>query len=179
MLTSDKGFEDWKDILHDEVKAAAVLDRLLRRCHIVNTRGNGCRMRRHKDLSKAMHPTASRAVDTSIPIDGGPSRRHSCATVSRSSSSAVTSTANSQFGPASTSVKGSGTCPCLCWSGLSHSGHDRHIGTTGHDKGQACARGEFTRRGLLGAAEGRVARRDRPGACDDRYLDALQHLEFA
>ena len=63
VLTSNKGFEDWGDILHDEVMAAALLDRLLHRCHIVNIRGNSYRMRRHKDLSKAIHPTASRAVD--------------------------------------------------------------------------------------------------------------------
>ena len=63
VLTSNKGFEDWGDILHDEVMAAALLDRLLHRCHIANTRGNSYRMRRHKDLSKAIHPTASRAVD--------------------------------------------------------------------------------------------------------------------
>ena len=42
--------------------AAALLDRLLHRCHIVNIRGNSYRMRRHMELSKAIHPTASRAV---------------------------------------------------------------------------------------------------------------------
>ena len=39
-----------------------LLDRLLHRCHIVNIRGNSYRMRRHMELSKAIHPTASRAV---------------------------------------------------------------------------------------------------------------------
>ena len=63
VLTSNKGFENWGDILHDEVMAAALPDRLLYRCQIVNIRGNSYRMRRHKDLSKANHPTASRAVD--------------------------------------------------------------------------------------------------------------------
>ena len=63
MLTSNKGFEDWGDILHDEVMAAALLDRLLHHCHIVNIRGNSYRMRCHKDLFKAIHPTTSRAVD--------------------------------------------------------------------------------------------------------------------
>ena len=62
VLTSNKEFEDWGDILHDEFMAAALPDRLLHRCHIVNIRGNSYRMRRHKDLSKAVHPTASRAV---------------------------------------------------------------------------------------------------------------------
>ena len=56
--TSNRGFEDWEDILHDEVMAAALPDR----CHIVNIGGNCYRMRRHKDL-KAIHPTASKEVD--------------------------------------------------------------------------------------------------------------------
>ena len=64
MLTSNKGFEQWGEILHDEVMAAALLDRLLHRCHMVNIRGNSYRMRRHAELSKAIHPT-----------DPGPSRR--------------------------------------------------------------------------------------------------------
>ena len=63
VLTSNKGFEHWGEILHDEVMAAALLDRLLHRCHIVNIRGNSYRMRRHMELSKSIHPTASRAVD--------------------------------------------------------------------------------------------------------------------
>ena len=60
VVTSNKGFEQWGEILHDEVMAAALLDRLLHRCHIVNIRGNSYRMRRHMELSKAIHPTASR-----------------------------------------------------------------------------------------------------------------------
>ena len=62
VLTSNQGFERWGEILHDEVMAAALLDRLLHRCHIVNIRGNSYRMRRHAELSKAIHPTASRAA---------------------------------------------------------------------------------------------------------------------
>ena len=61
--TSNRGIEDWADILHDEVIAAALPDRLPHRCHIVNIGGNSYRMRRRKDLSKAIHPAASRAVD--------------------------------------------------------------------------------------------------------------------
>ena len=62
VLTSNKGFEEWGEILHDEVMAAALLDRLLHRCHIVNIRGNSYRMRDHRELSKTIHPTAARAV---------------------------------------------------------------------------------------------------------------------
>ena len=62
MLTANKGFEEWGEILHDEVMAAALLDRLLHRCHIVNIRGNSYRIRGHRELSKTIHPTAARAV---------------------------------------------------------------------------------------------------------------------
>ena len=63
LLTSNKGFEHWGEILHDEVMAAALLDRLLHRCHLGNIRGNSYRMRGHMELSKAIHPTAARAAD--------------------------------------------------------------------------------------------------------------------
>ena len=36
VLTSNKGFEEWGQILGDEVMAAALIDRLLHHCHIVN-----------------------------------------------------------------------------------------------------------------------------------------------
>ncbi len=62
VLTSNKGFEEWGRVLGDEVMAAALLDRLPHRCHIVNIRGNSYRMRRHADLSKAIHPGAARDV---------------------------------------------------------------------------------------------------------------------
>jgi len=54
VLTSNKGFEDWGGVLGDEVMAAALIDRLLHHCHIVNIRGNSFRMRQHADLSKAL-----------------------------------------------------------------------------------------------------------------------------
>ena len=60
VLTSNKGFEEWGRILGDEVMAAALLDRVLHRCHIVNIRGNSYRMRRHAELSRAIHPSANR-----------------------------------------------------------------------------------------------------------------------
>ncbi len=55
VLTSNKGFEDWGQILGDEVMAAAFIDRLLHHCHIVNIRGNSYRMRHHTELSKVLH----------------------------------------------------------------------------------------------------------------------------
>ena len=55
VLTSNKGFEDWGQILGDEVMAAALIDRLLHHRHIVNIRGNSYRMRHHTELSKNLH----------------------------------------------------------------------------------------------------------------------------
>ena len=52
VLTSNKGFEEWGQILGDEVMAAALIDRLLHHCHIVNIRSSSYRMRKHIDLSK-------------------------------------------------------------------------------------------------------------------------------
>src|SRR3954471_6027419 len=47
VLTSNKSFEEWGEIFGDEVMAAALIDRLLHHCHIVNVRGNSYRMRHH------------------------------------------------------------------------------------------------------------------------------------
>ena len=41
VLISNKGFEHWSEILHDEVVVGALLDRLRHRSHIVNIWGNG------------------------------------------------------------------------------------------------------------------------------------------
>ena len=54
-----------EEILHDEVTASALLDRLLRR-RIVNIRGNSYRVRRDAELSKAIHPLANRIDPASI-----------------------------------------------------------------------------------------------------------------
>ena len=56
VLTSNKGFEDWGSVLGDEVMAAALIDRLLHHCQIVNIRGNSYRMRHHQDLLRAGRP---------------------------------------------------------------------------------------------------------------------------
>ncbi len=71
VLTSNKGFEEWGRILGDEVMAAALLDRVLHRCHIVNIRGNSYRMRRHAELSRAIHPSVNRR-HTEHPASGEP-----------------------------------------------------------------------------------------------------------
>jgi DNA replication protein DnaC len=59
VLTSNKGFEEWGEVLGDEVMAAALIDRVLHHCHLVNIRGNSYRMRGHADLLRGLEPTDS------------------------------------------------------------------------------------------------------------------------
>lgn len=54
VLTSNKGFEDWGEIFLDEVMAAALIDRILHHCHLVNIRGNSYRMRAHMSLHQTL-----------------------------------------------------------------------------------------------------------------------------
>jgi DNA replication protein DnaC len=53
VLTSNKSFEEWGEIFGDEVMAAALIDRLLHHCHIVNVRGNSYRLRHHAGFARA------------------------------------------------------------------------------------------------------------------------------
>jgi DNA replication protein DnaC len=55
VLTSNKSFEEWGDIFGDEVMAAALIDRLVHHCHIVNVRGNSFRMRQHRELWQSLN----------------------------------------------------------------------------------------------------------------------------
>jgi len=48
ILTSNKGFGEWGDVLGDSVIATAILDRLLHHSHIVNIRGESYRLREKK-----------------------------------------------------------------------------------------------------------------------------------
>jgi DNA replication protein DnaC len=56
ILTSNKSFSEWGEIFGDEVMAAALVDRLVHHCHIVNIRGNSYRMRHHTELRAALTP---------------------------------------------------------------------------------------------------------------------------
>ena len=56
VLTSNKGFEEWGQVLGDEVMAAALIDRVLHHCHIVSIRGNSYRMRHHRSAWKQSEP---------------------------------------------------------------------------------------------------------------------------
>jgi DNA replication protein DnaC len=48
VLTSNKGFAEWGEVLGDPVVAAAILDRLLHHSHVLNIRGESYRLREKK-----------------------------------------------------------------------------------------------------------------------------------
>jgi DNA replication protein DnaC len=54
ILTSNKSYEEWGEVFGDEVMAAALIDRLVHHCHIVNIRGNSFRLREHRELSRGL-----------------------------------------------------------------------------------------------------------------------------
>jgi DNA replication protein DnaC len=62
VLTSNKGFEEWGEVLGDDVMAAALIDRVLHHCHLVNIRGNSYRMRHHADLYQTLRADAESAT---------------------------------------------------------------------------------------------------------------------
>src|SRR5262249_32231917 len=74
VLTSNKGFEDWGDVFGDDVMAAALIDRILHHCHLVNIRGNSYRLREHPELYRPLQSD----VEASEPIRR--SRRSKAAT---------------------------------------------------------------------------------------------------
>jgi DNA replication protein DnaC len=65
VLTSNKGFEEWGEILGDDVMAGALIDRLMHHCHVVNIRGNSYRMREHTDLWHAISSKNEDQANTS------------------------------------------------------------------------------------------------------------------
>lgn len=66
VLTSNKGFEEWGAVLGDDVMAAALIDRVLHHCHVVNIRGNSYRMRHHMELHQALRSDLDDATGTPL-----------------------------------------------------------------------------------------------------------------
>ena len=64
VLTSNKGFEDWGTVFGDDVMAAALIDRVLHHCHLVNIRGNSYRMREHTELYRALQSDLEPSADS-------------------------------------------------------------------------------------------------------------------
>ena len=71
VLTSNKGCEEWDEILGADVMAAALIDRLLHHCHLVNIRGNSYRMREHTELSRALLSDVESSAETVRPSRRG------------------------------------------------------------------------------------------------------------
>ena len=56
ILTSNKSFKEWGEVFGDTVAAAAMLDRLLHHCHIVNVKGNSYRLKQYPGLALPEEP---------------------------------------------------------------------------------------------------------------------------
>lgn len=50
VITSNKGFEGWADIIGDSVLTSALLDRLTHRCQVLSLSGNGWRVAHHEKI---------------------------------------------------------------------------------------------------------------------------------
>jgi DNA replication protein DnaC len=60
VLTSNRSFKEWGEVFGDSVVAAAMLDRLLHHCHIVNIKGNSYRLRGYPGLTLPEEPAPPR-----------------------------------------------------------------------------------------------------------------------
>lgn len=83
VLTSNKGFEQWGEVLGDDVMAAALIDRVLHHCHLVNIRGNSYRMHEHTELHRALLQSE---VEDSAEVVRRPRKSRRRVTEARSSS---------------------------------------------------------------------------------------------
>ncbi len=59
LLTSNKSFGEWGELLGDPILATAVLDRLLHHSHVINIRGHSYRLR--EKLKAGVYETPSGA----------------------------------------------------------------------------------------------------------------------
>ena len=66
-LTTNKGFAEWGSVVGDEVMAAAMLDRLLHHCHVVNIHGDCYRMREYKAARGRTEQTPGTAPVATLP----------------------------------------------------------------------------------------------------------------
>lgn len=56
IITSNKSFADWSDILGDKIMAGALLDRFLHHSHVLNLKGESYRLRKRKGGAAASMP---------------------------------------------------------------------------------------------------------------------------
>ena len=67
ILTTIKGFVEWGGVVGDEVMAAAMLDRLLHRFHVVNIQGASYRMREYKAAHGKAEMTVGETAVATLP----------------------------------------------------------------------------------------------------------------
>ena len=60
ILTSNKSFGEWGELMGDSVLATAVFDRLLHHCHVINIRGNSYRLK--EKIKAGIYSTPSAQV---------------------------------------------------------------------------------------------------------------------
>jgi len=65
ILTSNKSFGEWGELMGDHVLATAVLDRLLHHSHVVNIRGNSYRLK--EKLKTGIYSTLGAQVGQNYP----------------------------------------------------------------------------------------------------------------
>src|SRR5213592_2483273 len=63
VLTSNKGFAEWGEVLGDPVVATAILDRLLHHSHVLNIRGESYRLKEKTRAGLFSAPL--------VPMEGG------------------------------------------------------------------------------------------------------------
>ena len=76
ILTSNKGFAEWGELLGDTVIATAVLDRLLHHSHVLNIRGESYRLRDKRQAGlmtshKLLNPSSEDNNHSTDPDGGG------------------------------------------------------------------------------------------------------------
>jgi len=74
ILTSNKGFGEWGELLGDSVIAAAILDRLLHHSHVLNIRGESYRLAEKRAeglMGGAPHESITTLSSPGIPKDQG------------------------------------------------------------------------------------------------------------
>ena len=72
ILTSNKGFGEWGELLGDSVIASAVLDRLLHHSHVLNIRGESYRLREKRQAG--LFPSHQQLNST--PEEAGDNHNH-------------------------------------------------------------------------------------------------------
>jgi DNA replication protein DnaC len=71
ILTSNKSFTEWSEMMGDEVIAAAILDRLLHHAHVVSIRGQSYRLRDKLTAAAATPLVPTTLEPTARPVKGG------------------------------------------------------------------------------------------------------------